>query len=236
MNLATQASLWLDAALIFFFRLPGDATAGFYLGSFVLAVLTVFLGDVSQALAHRINRSHFQSQTKDMVHLHNLSIKALRQGDKEGYKAANKLANDTFGKAFFTRAALFTVSIWPLPFAMGWLAGRFQGVDIPLPFGSTAVGYNTVFLPVYILTRVAYAFVKPKIGVLRRLDPGLAPPPPDLEKPISWGEVLRDITPPPKKAATGAPPPASGSDPDTPSRTSGGAGGSGEDAAVLTGK
>jgi hypothetical protein len=180
----------------------------------------VFLGDLSQALAHRFNLSHFQNQDKDMVHLHNLSITALRQGDKENYKAANKLANDTFGKAFFTRAALFTVSIWPLPFAMGWLAGRFQGVDIPLPMLEKTVGYNAVFLPMYILTRIAYSLIKPRIGLMRRLDPALGPPPPGMEKPISWGEVLREISPSKKTAGSGdhgaAPLPDAANDPGTP--------------------
>lgn len=233
MDFLSQVSLFFDSALIFFFRLPGDAVAGFYLGSLFLALLTVVAGDVSQALAHRINLTHFQSQTKDMVHLHNLSITALRQGDKENYKAANKLANDTFGKAFFTRAALFTVSIWPLPFAMGWLAGRFQGVAIPLPFVEKTVGFNAVFLPIYILTRIAYSLVKPKIGFLRRLDPGLAPPPPDLEKPISWGEVLSEITPPKKLAAKGS------LTPEPPAATAPHAGGDGEpapDAAAMARK
>ena len=203
MDYFSRAGLALDTFLITFFRLPDDATVGFYLGAFFLAALIVVLGDLSQALAHRINLSHFQNQDKDMVHLHNLSITALRQGDKENYKAANKLANDTFGKAFFTRAALFTVSIWPLPFAMGWLAERFQGVDIPLPLLDKTVGYNAVFLPIYILTRIAYALIKPRIGLMRRLDPALGPPPPGMEKPISWGEVLREVSPP-KKTVRGA--------------------------------
>jgi hypothetical protein len=203
MDFPQHAGRALDTLLITFFRLPDDAIIGFYLGAFVLAALIVVLGDLSQALAHRINLSHFQNQDKDMVHLHNLSITALRQGDKENYKAANKLANDTFGKAFFTRAALFTVSIWPLPFAMGWLAERFQGVDIPLPMLDKTVGYNAVFLPMYILTRIAYSLIKPRIGLMRRLDPALGPPPPGMEKPISWGEVLREVSPP-KKGAAGA--------------------------------
>lgn len=200
MEYLSHATRLIDAFFIFFFRIPDDAVAGFYLGCAVLAAVTVFVGDISQALAHRINLSHFRSQTKDMVHLHNLSIKALRRGDKENYKAANKLANDTFGKAFFTRAALFTVSIWPLPFAMGWLDGRFQGVDIPLPLFDKVVGFNAIFLPVYILTRIAYSRIKPKIGFLRRLDPGLAPPPEDEEKPIPWSEVIEEAMPSRKTA------------------------------------
>ncbi|MDQ7831566.1 MAG: hypothetical protein RDU30_07535 [Desulfovibrionaceae bacterium] len=200
MDYVSHATRLIDAFFIFFFRIPEDAAVGFYLGCAVVAAVTVFVGDISQALAHRINLSHFRSQTKDMVHLHNLSIKALRRGDKENYKAANKLANDTFGKAFFTRAALFTVSIWPLPFAMGWLAGRFQGVDIPLPMLEKVVGFNAIFLPVYILTRIAYSRIKPKIGFLRRLDPGLAPPPEDEEKPIPWIEVIEEGMPSKKSA------------------------------------
>ncbi len=206
MDVLSEISRLLDAGLIFFFRLPGDPAIGFYLGSTVLALLAVVVGDISQALAHRINLAHFRKQNKDMVHLHNLSIKALRQGDKEGYKAANRLANDTFGKAFFTRAALFSVSVWPVPFALGWLAGRFQGVDIPLPVVDHAVGYNTVFFPLYILVRIAYSRVKPHVAVLRRLDPGLAQPPADEETPIPWSEVLREAVPPRGQSGKQQPP------------------------------
>jgi len=199
MEYLSYAQQLIDAFLIFFFRIPDSAAVGFYVGCACLAAMIVFVGDISQALAHRFNLSHFQSQTRDMVHLHNLSIKALRQGDKENYTAANKLANDTFGKSFFTRAALFTVSIWPLPFAMGWLAERFQGVDIPLPLLEKTVGYNAIFLPVYILTRIAYSRIKPKISFLRRLDPALGPPPEDQEEPIPWLDVINEAMPPKKK-------------------------------------
>ncbi len=101
-----------------------------------------------------------------------------------------------------------------MPFALGWLAGRFQGVDIPLPLVDHAVGYNTVFFPLYILVRIAYSRVKPHVAVLRRLDPGLAQPPADEETPIPWSEVLREAVPPRgqrgKKQPPGAAAPSTG--------------------------
>ena len=42
-------------------------------------------------------------------------------GDKESYKAVNRQALDAFGYSFSMGAAIFCVSIWPMPFSLAWL-------------------------------------------------------------------------------------------------------------------
>jgi hypothetical protein len=143
----------LDAALIAPYRLLANPVAAFWLGTFVLALLCLLLGRLSYDLVWRFNRGHYAKEEGEMTRMHNLSVAAIEAGDKTAYKAANKEANEAFGKSFFAGAALFSVSIWPLPFALAWLATRFEGVDVPL-FPGHAVRYNAVFLGLYILLRL----------------------------------------------------------------------------------
>lgn len=159
----------LDAVLIFPFRLPGSAVAGFYLGTLLLALACLVLGRISYDLVWLFNRGHYAREEKEMTRMHNLSVAAIEAGDKTAYKAANKEANEAFGKSFFAGAALFSVSIWPLPFALAWLAGRFDGVDVPL-FPGHPVRYNAVFLGCYILLRLAMWPLWQKLPLLGRVE------------------------------------------------------------------
>lgn len=143
----------LDAVLIAPFRLPGNAVAGFYLGTLALAVYSLLLGRLSYDLIWRFNRRHYAREEDEMTRMHNLSVAAIEAGNKVAYKAANKEANEAFGKSFFAGAALFSVSVWPVPFALAWLSLRFEGVDVPL-WPGYAVRYNAVFLGLYILGRL----------------------------------------------------------------------------------
>lgn len=143
----------LDAILIAPYRLTGNPVAGFYVGTLVLALVSLFLGKASQDLVWLWNKAHYEREEAEMTRMHNLSVAAIEAGDKAAYKAANHEANEAFGKAFFAGAALFSVSIWPVPFALAWLAGRFDGLDVPL-FPGYLIRYNAVFLGLYILMRL----------------------------------------------------------------------------------
>ena len=98
---------------------------------------------------------------------HDQSMNAMRAGDKVAYKAINKLANEAYGKTFFLQLAMAAASLWPIPLALAWLQLRFFRVDFPLPvelpFLGKSVGYPFVFLPAYILVRIAWNHVK-RIG------------------------------------------------------------------------
>ncbi len=143
----------LDAALIAPYRFFSNPVIGFYLGTLVLVIVSLLLGRISYDLIWLFNRRHYAREEGEMTRMHNLSVAAIEAGDKVAYKAANKEANEAFGKSFFAGAALFSVSIWPLPFALSWLALRFSGVDVPL-FPGYTVRYNAVFLGLYIVVRV----------------------------------------------------------------------------------
>jgi hypothetical protein len=108
-----------------------------------------------------------------MVKHHNLSVKALRSSDKEAYKAVNKQAHEAFGKYFFSQAGAFTLSIWPLPFALAWMELRFGGIPLELPFRLPGVGdsvfYPFFFIPIYIVVRIAYGKLMRRLPAYRRI-------------------------------------------------------------------
>lgn len=157
MNGLHDLLLTLDPWLILPFRWLDAPMPAFLLGIFVLSLVCVFLGDIVSLGVLRLNRKVFGGYIKDMVHHHELSITAAKTGSKENFKAVNRQAHDAFGKYFFSQAAVFTSSIWPVPFALAWMDIRFQGVLIKLPVVDSEVNYVFFFLPLYILARFLYS-------------------------------------------------------------------------------
>ena len=157
MNGLRDLLLVLDPWLIQPFRWLDAPMPAFLLGIFALSLVCVFLGDIASLGVLRLNRKVFGGYIKDMVHHHELSITAAKTGSKENFKAVNRQAHDAFGKYFFSQAAVFTSSIWPVPFALAWLDIRFQGVLIKLPLVDFEANYVFFFLPLYILARFLYS-------------------------------------------------------------------------------
>jgi hypothetical protein len=152
--------IYLDPLLIFAFRLPWNAYVGYALGLIWLAFLVTLLGELTMAGVYLLNRSHFLAQKREMVSHLNLSIKALAAKDKDSYKACNSIANEAFGRNFFSGIALFASSLWPVPFALGWLEFRFATVEFTLPLVG-AVGSAFLFIPTYIVVRILFSKAKP---------------------------------------------------------------------------
>ena len=149
--------LVLDPYLIWFYRLPGNSYVGFFLGTFFLALLCLFLGEITIALGYRLVGKRLEGLTAETLKYQDLSIEAAKAGDKASYRAANKMANDTFGMSFFSTMALSMARLWPVPFALAWMQLRFTEVEFPLPFLGFSLGFLGVFILVYL---VAYFLVK----------------------------------------------------------------------------
>lgn len=175
-------SVSIDALLDPIFNLPfqglltltGEPMVAFFGGMVILAFCLSVLGEYCMAGAYMLNYKHFNRVTKDMVDHHNLSIDAIKCQDKKSYTACNKLANDAFGLNFFSGIALFASSVWPAFLAMSWLQYRFGSVLIEMPFyipgsGDSTVGYAFFFIPIYILSRIAFAKVKHVIPFFARM-------------------------------------------------------------------
>jgi hypothetical protein len=149
--------LALDPYLIWWYRLPGNAYAGFFLGTFVLALICLILGDVTISLAYRLVGKRLEDLTSETLKYQDLSIEAAKAGDKVSYKAANRMANEAFGMSFFSQMALSMARLWPVPFALGWMQQRFLEVEFFIPSTNFSVGFIAVFIIIYV---AAYFLVK----------------------------------------------------------------------------
>ncbi|MFH1915402.1 MAG: hypothetical protein ABIK45_14155 [Pseudomonadota bacterium] len=159
---------FLDPWLIWAFRIGDNPHLGFAVGIFWLCLLTTVIGELCMAGVYFLNKKHFATINQSMVRHHNLSLQALGAKDKTAWKACNSIANDAFGKNFFSRIALFASSLWVVPFAIGWLSFRFSSVDFVLPYLGE-VGVSFLFIPLYIVTRVLFCRAKPVLPVFRHI-------------------------------------------------------------------
>jgi hypothetical protein len=162
----------IDPWLIFFYRISGQALVDYFIGTMVLAFVCVIIGELSVSLAIRFNKRYLDSMSKEMKEKERLSIAAYRTGDKAGYQALNKQATDVWGKHFFTMVAYSAGVLWPIPFALGWMQTRFQGVDFALAYPLSllfgqSVGYIFTFIPIYILARIIFKYLRPRLPYFR---------------------------------------------------------------------
>jgi hypothetical protein len=161
--------LYLDPYLIWFYRLSDSAAVNFLLGTLALAVLSLLVGEFTSFLASLIVRRHFEQVTGEAKRYQDLSIEALKSGDRPAYEAANKLANEAFGKSFYSQVALSATFVWPIFFALGWMQHRFLEVTFPLPLIGFSLGYIGVFLILYIAAYFVFKPVKRRMPYYRRI-------------------------------------------------------------------
>jgi hypothetical protein len=161
-----------DGFLIFFYRLTGDPFVNFIVGTLCLAFMCVLIGEVTVSLALKFNKGYFDELAADMNRKEKLSIRAYESGDMTSYRALNKEATDAWGKRFFSMMGYSAGIFWPLPFALGWMQTRFQDVQFDLAFplslilGQTA-GYMFIFIPLYILCRIIFKYLRPNLPYFR---------------------------------------------------------------------
>ncbi|MFP4034950.1 MAG: hypothetical protein ACLFT5_05510 [Desulfovermiculus sp.] len=160
----------LDLVLIAPYRFFDNPVTGFFFGTFILCLWCILVGEMTYRVVSRINDAHIRGFQKEMVKMHNLSVKALMLKDKDNYQACNKEANEAFGKYFFNMITLGAATLWPVPFALGWMHTRFGHIDFELAFwmpllGHSA-GYASVMIPMYILGRMVWSKLKPLVPIL----------------------------------------------------------------------
>jgi len=173
MNFLTDVPSYLDPYLIQLYRMSGYVLVDFFIGTFLLALITVVIGEFTLSLALRINRRHIQAMENELTEQHNLSMAALEVEDKKSYKACNDQANDAFGRYFFNMIAYSAACLWPVPFALSWLQSRFLHVDFELAYPLSLVwastGYITVFVLLYILARIVFKNLRPYLPYFRQV-------------------------------------------------------------------
>jgi hypothetical protein len=150
----------LDPILITLYRLTGYPLVDYYLGTFLLALLTVLVGELTISLVFRINKAHLDKLNARVEKMQRLSSDALAEGDQAGYKACNKEGNDAFGQLFFNKFGLSAASLWPIFFALAWMQERFRDIDLPLPWTGWGINYFFFFLLCYIPARIFFGRIK----------------------------------------------------------------------------
>jgi len=184
----------VDQFLIAPYRMFDNPATGFFFGTFVLCFWATLLGELTALGVGRVNRSYLRKLEQESIRWHNLSVKAIIHKDKASYKSCNKMANEAWGKFFFATLAQGGATLWPVPFALAWMASRFQAVEFELafaiPYFPDKLGYPAVFLPMYILVRICFSRLKPWLPFFNDLDaPKLRRPGHEDEKMITWADV-----------------------------------------------
>ncbi|MFV0350031.1 MAG: hypothetical protein ACK5JO_15770 [Halodesulfovibrio sp.] len=186
----TSLYLTADAFFIAPYRWFSSAELGMWVGTSILSIWAIIAGELALTFIYLTNRAYYASLNTKMVRMHNLSIAAIQCKDKESFKATNKWANEYFGKMFFSHAALFAVSIWPLPFALGWMQTRFEGITIhTVPYFETPLGYQFVMLTCYIVLRLTFSKVRKHVPLLKRVDRMRKEDSDSAGKMRSWAEL-----------------------------------------------
>jgi hypothetical protein len=150
--------------------LPLPPLIAWLIGTFWLALIASLFGEITLATLYWVNRHHIKKLATDMARRHNQSVNALISKDKGAFKAINRLANEAFGKVFFTQIAMGMASLWPAFFAAAWLKLHFAGVIIiNIHFINWDVYYLPPFVLLYIAARILFTHIKRRIPLFRRL-------------------------------------------------------------------
>lgn len=153
----------LDPILIYLYRLTGYPLADYFLGTFLLAFLTVLVGEFTISLVFRVNRKHLETLNGRVEQMNHLSEQALQQGDEKSYRAINREGNDAFGQLFFNKFGLSAASLWPIFFALAWMQDRFAHIALPLPLLGWGLNYLALFILCYIIARILFNRLKPRL-------------------------------------------------------------------------
>lgn len=158
----------LDTLLISLYRLTGSPLRDYLIGTFLLALLAVAMGQVTLSLVYRVNRKHLDHLESRTEELARLSTSAMEMGDRKSYKVVNKEASDSYGQLFFNRFGLSAASLWPAFFALAWMQERFARIVLPVPWLGINANYFVVFLFAYLLARIVFGRTR-KVLRSRRL-------------------------------------------------------------------
>lgn len=142
------------------YGVPWAGMPGYVTGTFLLALLSVVIGEFTISIVFRINRKHIESLIARMKKMNKLAQEAHRRGEIQTYRALNKEANDAYGQVFFNKFGLSAASLWPVFFALDFQQHYFSQTQVPVPFTSLHANYVVVFLAGYILARIIFGRLK----------------------------------------------------------------------------
>lgn len=158
---------YLDPYLLPFYQLTGTPALDGAMGTLVLALMVVIIGEFTISLVFLANRKHLDKLNSDLKKYSDLSQEALQQGDTHSYKALNKQANDAYGHVFFNKFGLSAAALWPAFFALDWMQPHFMETGVAVPVYPSGANYVLVFLCCYILARIVFGRLKRHLPYFR---------------------------------------------------------------------
>jgi hypothetical protein len=161
----------IDPVLIYPYRWFEHPMLGWWVGTFILALWASLLGELTLAVAYRLNRKYIARNLDQTSYYHLQSLKAKQAGDEKAYKGINKLANEEFGKSFFLFMAMGMASLWPAFFAAAWLNKRFGDIVFVMPkwAGGLELSFIAPFIILYIVARMIFSRLKPYLPFLNQV-------------------------------------------------------------------
>ena len=151
---------YIDPYLLPFFGMTGVQSLDHLVGTFVLALIVVVIGEFTLSIVFKANRKHLDNLNSNLKKYSALSKEALRRGDKESYQALNQQANDAYGHVFCNKFGLSAAVLWPIFFALDWMQPHFSETGVAIPFYSSGANYVVVFLFCYLLARIVFGRLK----------------------------------------------------------------------------
>jgi len=160
----------VDPVLIAPYRWFDDPMIGWWVGTSILTLWATFLGELTLAVAYRVNRAYMAKKSREALYYQEQSLRARQAGDEKAYKGINKLANEAFGQSFFSSIAMGMGSLWPAFLAAAWLNERFREVRFVLPSwaGDLELSFLGPFILLYIAARVTFVKLRPHIPFLNQ--------------------------------------------------------------------
>ena len=161
------------------YRWVADSAWAWWLGTALLCLWAVLVGDITYRTVKRFNKKIMHERNEEMMSWQNIAMNALKAGNKEVFTGANKLANDAFGRSFFMQLAMGMASLWTAFLGAAWLQARFQGVPVPVPYTDWEFRWLPSYVVMYIVIRISYAGLmkfmsRRKIYIQRELhEPGM---------------------------------------------------------------
>lgn len=165
----------LDRFLCGLYALTGVAALDYLLGTLIIGIAVVLIGELTAGLVLRVNRRHLDDLDTRLAAARRLSDKALETGDRQAYRAINKEATDLFGRLFFNEFGLSAAALWPAFFALDALQRHFAETGLSVTPGGYRINYVLLFLVSYLAARFLLARIKrlltaqaknPSIGVI----------------------------------------------------------------------
>ena len=151
------------------YHIVANPDAGFYVGTFLLALIIAVLGELAVVGLFLANREYFENINEMLLENHAKSVDAHKRGDREAFAMYNKQANEAFGKTLWTQLGLAVGSLWPVFFALAFLQMQFSGLGFSI-FGSAfELNYLLIFFVEYILARLVLNPVKYLLPGMHRL-------------------------------------------------------------------